>query len=594
MRKIRVRLVGRQRVSFVALLAASAATLSACGETITNHYYKNNYHTDGGAPEPAAAEGGAPASAAGEGGAAAGDVAPSEGGKPSVLEPAAAGAGAGGEDSGIDPRYPDAPVSDTELADFELNIFGVMGNRYWFAVTEEQRLAMNRDWGGGHGNGDDIYQPNGGGKANWVDHLWVTSAGDHPQTVDYGKVQVRVVGGSTRRDWDEHNIPNLNVDADQFVKNQRIAGYEHLRFSNGQVGTIFRDHFAYRLYEAMNYPAPLTTYAWVSSNVWGADISIPYTLVERYKRTFCTRYAADFGGGCANMWEYWGDFNGNFGDKMAGAGGDESLFDEPQNCQIDRCDATRVKELEAKLRDTPPGEGFKAALADYIDWPAFHRFQCLSWVFSTTDDPIHAANNVVLVEGNDGYFRYLPYSVDISLGLWDGYVSLQGGGVLPRGCQDDPTCWEDTLDECEVVVTEFTNLDPNAMIKSIYDQLDEHGMLRPGDDDRYSQLDSWLTRRLESLPDELQAYREGSNCEYPYVDCGGGRCEYLYCEDQCIPPGKGEPLPLPMEAIGGEGSVGVGGAGALGGSLGMGAGAPIGGEGPIICPVEMKYELAMP
>jgi hypothetical protein len=572
----------------LALLAASAATLSACGETITNHYYKYNYHTDGGAPESAAGEGGAPSSATGEGGAAAGDVAAPEGGKASRPEPAAAGAGAGGEDSGIDPRYPGAPVSNTELVDFELDIFGVMGNRYWFAVTDEQRLAMNQDWGGG--NNGDIYQPNFGGNANWVDHLWVTSAGESPQIVDYGKVQVRVVGGSTRRDWDERNIPNLNVDADQFVKNQRIAGYEHLRFSNGQIGTIFRDHFAYRLYEAMSYPAPLTTYAWVSSNVWGADVSIPYTLVERYKRTFCTRYADDFGGGCANMWEYWGDFNGYFGDVM---GVKESLFDEPQNCQIDQCDATRVKELEAKLRETPPGEGFKAALVDYIDWPAFHRFQCLSWVFSTTDDPIHASNNVVLLEGNDGYFRYLPYSVDISLGLWEGYVSLHGGGVLPTGCQEDPTCWEDTLDECEAVISEFTSLDPNAMLATIYDQLKEQDMLRAGDDDRYRQLDSWLTRRLESLPAELQDYRDGSFCKYPEVDCGG-HCEYLYCHDQCIPPGKGEPGPIPMAAIGVGGSVGVGGGGQVGGSLGIAGGGHIGGGGPIICPMEMKYELLEP
>ena len=583
MRKSRVQSIGQHRVSLIALLTASAATLAGCGETISNHYYRYHYHTDGGAPEALAGEGGAPTRARGEGGAAAGDAAAPEGGTPSTPEPAAAGAGAGGEGSGIDPRYPDAPVSDTELEDFELDIFGVMGNRYWFAVSEEQRLAMNRyQWGGGNG---DIYQPNSAsGKANWVDHLWVTSAGDRPRTVDYGKVQVRVVGGSTRRDWDEQNIPNLNVDADQFVKNQRIAGYEHLRFSNGLIGTIFRDHFAYRLYEAMRYPAPLTTYAWVSSNVWGADISIPYTLVERYKRTFCDRYATAFGGGCANMWEYWGDFNGYFGPMP---GGGESLFDEPENCQIDECDATRVKQLEAKLRETPPGEGFKAALTDYIDWPAFHRFQCLSWVFSTTDDPLHAANNVVLVEGNDGYFRYLPYSVDISLGLWDGYVSLRGGGVLPTGCQEDPTCWEDTLNECEAVISEFTELDPNAMIETIYEQLDEQGMLRPGDDARYQQLDSWLTRRLESLPGELQAYRDGSNCEYPYVDCGG-YCAYLYCQDQCVPPGKGAPGPIPMEAIGGEGSVGVGGAGPVEPD------APVGGEGPIICPMEMKYQLLEP
>jgi hypothetical protein len=124
-------------------------------------------------------------------------------------------------------------------------------------------------------------------------------------------------------------------------------------------------------------------------------------------------------------------------------------------------------------------------------------------------------------------------------------------------------------------------------------------MLRPGDDDRYAQLDSWLTRRLASLPDELQQYRDGNYCEYPYVDCGG-HCEYLYCQDQCIPPGRGEPMPpIPMEAIGGEGNVGVGGgagvgmggAGPIGGNMGMAGEAPVGGEGPIVCPMEMQYRV---
>jgi hypothetical protein len=415
----------------------------------------------------------------------------------------------------------------------------------------------------------------------WVDHLFITTAGDAPQTADYGKVQAKIVGNYSRFPWDADNIPNLNIDADEFVEGQRIAGYEHLRFSNGQRGSIFRDKLAYDLYRMLGYAAPLATYVWVSSNVWGrdasgAEIAIPYTLVERYKRTFCVRYADEFGGGCPNMWEFSGDFNGGgWGGPIDGAkggpiiGGDQpSLFDIPDNCQLDECETTRVKELEAVLRETPLGEGFKQALGEYIDWPAFHRFQCLSWVLSTTDDPIHTgSNNTVLVERADGLFQYLPYSVDISIGFgFGGKAALWGQNVLARGCQADSSCWVDTLDVCEGIIADFTKLDPNKYAKSLYDALDASGMLRPGDDSTFQVIDNYFTERLANLPAELEQYRQGGGpCEPPYIDCDG-QC-VLPEQCYCIPPEK----PPVLLAEGG---------------------APNDGDGPIQCPVIENYAIA--
>lgn len=588
-----VRSVGKRSISLAVFAGlAVSPSLVACGDDITNHYW----HYGAAGAEPQLGEAGSPAVAPSEGGAA-GFTEPGEAGMAGLGESKPEGgaggaqgeAGSGGDDSGVDPRYPEAPLVDTAPADFTLDIFGTMGNRYWFGVSEEQRVLMNEERSGGQGNGD-IYQPRPGEVAAFVDHLWVTTAGDEAQTVDYGKVQVKVVGGSTWRRWDDANIPNLNIDADEFVENQRIGGYEHLRFSNGQMGTIFRDHFAYRLYAALDYPAPLTTYAWVSSNVWGPEVAIPYTLVERYKRRFCERHAEQFGGGCANMWEYWGDFAGS---QLAGP--EPSRFDDANNCQIGDCDNTRVKRLEETLAATPYTEGFKAALAEYIDWPAFHRFQCLSWVLATSDDAIHAGNNVVLVERDDGLFQYLPYSVDISMGLWENFGSLQGSNALASGCQNDPQCWTDTLDECEDLIADFKAIDPQGMLEAVYDTLDEEGMLRQGDWARYVQLDDWLSRRLASLSGELEEYRNGSLCHYPEVDCGG-YCEYMYCQDQCIPPGMGQPLPVAPgnEALmdpGAGGGMGVGGAAAVGGGMGMAGSGQAGGSGPVICPTPEMYQL---
>jgi hypothetical protein len=567
----------------------------ACGDEIQNDYHYN-YYGDGGAQEaggPATA--GKPPTQMGGSDAGAG-----EGGGSGDGGSGGGNAGEGGD--GIDPRYPDAPIADTPVADFELDLFRTPGNRYWFAVNEQQLKAMNGQDGGGCAFcGGGMYTPGDGGEgANYVDHLWVTTAGEEPRTADYGKVQVKIVGQSTRQPWDPYSIPNLNIDADQFVKNQRIAGYEHLRFSNGQVGSIFRDRVAYDLYKAVGYPAPLVTYAWVQSNVWGPDISIPYLLVERYKQAFCQRYKTEFGGGCANMWEFYGDF-GNYvggGGGMGGAkggpildpfpGGQNSVFDQPQNCQVDKCESGRARELEQLMSVTAPGEGFKEALRDYIDWPAYHRFQCLSWIIGTPDDPIHASNNVVIVERQDGLFQWLPYSVDISLNLW-GTVGLMGNNAVSTGCQADPVCWEDTLDACEQVIADFTQIDPRKMLADIYDELQEQGMLRGGDKQQYETIDAYLSNRLELLSGELEQYRNGNICEWPWVDCGG-HCEYQVCQDPCIPPGEprepeGGAGPIPMDA---GGAAAIGGAPGVAGSMGVGGGivppGGAGGSGPIECP----------
>jgi len=486
--------------------------------------------------------------------------------------------GAAGEGGAPQPEYPGAPVANAEVGEHALDIFGVVGNRYWFAVSDEQLENMNVVVGGGPifdeplPNGD-LYAP-GGQTATYVDHLWITAAGRAGKTADYGKVQVKLAGQSTLRAWNRRSIPNLNVDADEFIAEQRIDGFEHLRFNNGQVGSIFRERVTLELYAKLDYPAPLTTFAWVSSNVWGREISIPYTLVERYKPSFCERWETELGGGCVNMWEFAGDFaqgsdfpgpilEDDDADRDVGPGLIASIFDDPTNCQFDTCDNTRVKQLELQVMNAVEGEGYKAALAEWIHWPSFHRFQCLSWVLATGDDALHNQNNVVLVEREDGLFQYLPYSVDISLGQdWYPVVTLPGTNSISRGCQSDPGCWADTIAMCEDVIADFAALDPETLLTNIYDELLAEGMLRPGDDSRYEFLSDWFSARLEALPTELENNREPPlTCDYGQVDCGG-YCDYPYnCGGGCEPP-VGEP---PFEP-GAGGAAGADGGGEAGGS----------------------------
>ncbi len=540
----------------VLLLVGAASLQGACSDTINNEYI--TYESSAGSP--------------------------------------GVGEGEGGEGGVADP-YPGAPTANTTVADHELDLFGTMGNRFWFAVSDEQLAQMNSQYGGGVGpifldapaNGD-LYSPGGGSSANYVDHLWITSAGEGGKTADYGKVQVKLVGQSTGRPWNEQSIPNMNVDSNEFVKKQRIDGFEHLRFANAQVGSIFRERLTLELYDKLGYPAPLSQYVWVTSNVWGSDISVPYILVERYKRDFCERESDLLGGGCVNMWEFVGDVaQGDMGGgpiplKVGGDGADigiglpgviNSVFDDPNNCQIDECQNSRVKELEELLIQTEQGEGFKAATADYVDWPSFHRFQCLSWVLATGDDALHNQNNVVLVERSDGKFQYLPYSIDISLGQdWYPYVSLPGQNVLARGCQADESCWADLIAECEDVIEDLEAAKPIEMLEALHDQLDAAGMLRDGDEGRYEFLRNWFETRLEELPIELEANREAPMiCDYGQVDCGG-YCDYAEnCGSGCVPPVGKPGEPMPVDAMD---EAGLGGAGGDGGG---------GNE----CPIILKY-----
>ncbi len=80
-------------------------------------------------------------------------------------------------ESGAD-RYPGAPEADTEIVDHSPDVFGSVGIRYWFGVSDEQLEEMNEglDQGGPifEQNGD-IYVPGGSVSGNYADHLWVTT-----------------------------------------------------------------------------------------------------------------------------------------------------------------------------------------------------------------------------------------------------------------------------------------------------------------------------------------------------------------------------------------------------------------------------------
>jgi len=432
----------------------------------------------------------------------------------------ASGSGSGGTDAGsggAEPFLDGAPEANTSVEELELDAFGVDGNHYWLAVDPAQVERMNEQNFGGNG---DPYSPGGGTGATYVNHLFATTAGDDPQTADFGKVEVRVIGESTFRPWASDSIPNLRVDSEEFQEGLELDGFKDFRFNNGQVGTIFREEIALEVYARLGYPAPLATYAWVGSNVWGPEVEIPYTMIEVYKKDFCDKRPELFPDGCANMWEFVGDFGW-------------TDFKDPENCQFSSCDATRIGELTNLVVATPPSAGFKETLADYIDWDSMHRAQCISWMLWTGDDTFHNNNNNVLVERGDGKFQYLPYSIDISGGQdWYQFTPLYGNNMLSRGCQSDAACWADTIATCESLIEDFVALDPAGLVDEVYGRLESNGMLRDGDEGRYDQVRAWYAQRAVDLTPELEQFRAPA-CGVPDVKCNGSCIPAEQCVPEC-------------------------------------------------------------
>lgn len=421
-----------------------------------------------------------------------------------------AGSDAASQDAEV-PLTEGAPLVNTSVSELDVDVFGTFDNRYWFIATPEQVEAINNEFQGGGGGGwigGDLYTPGSGAAGRTVDHLLVTTPDG--KTADFGEMQVKLVGQSTGRPWTPTTLPNIKIDADDVTPEMRLGGYEHIRFNNGVWGSIFNEKFVFDYYRALGYPAPLASYGWVSSTVWGPDIAVPYIVVESYKRGFCRNREDYFGGECPNMWEFAQDLF-------------EGVFDYPENCQFEECESTRANEFASVVSNARYGVGTIEDVGQYLDWDRFHEFQCLSWIFGTSDDAIHGGNNTVWVERSDGKFQLLPYSVDLSMNL-TGDVALTGYTSIPQICQNDEQCWADTIATCGRLVDAIVESDPVQRLDELYAQIDAAGMLRSGDDGRYAQLRDHWERRLTNLPTELEYYRDNPNqnyCQYPYADCGG-------------------------------------------------------------------------
>jgi len=402
---------------------------------------------------------------------------------------------------------------------------------YWFDVSEEQVAQMNSDWlNSGYGWYGPLYTVDDEGSGStYADHLYVF---DGTNVADYGKVQTGVVGQSSGTTWTATTIPNLSLDSNEFVDGEYFdyaTLLDHGRLNNESVGSMIGEPLALSIWDAMGYAVPRTSYAYVGGTPWQDDqILIPYAFVEVYKPAFCADHADFFGGGCTNIWEWYSyDFSA----------ANVAMINE--NCETHGgCTTDRLTEFATAVDDNLYQPGFEEATAAYFDWPAFQTEMCLSWYAQTGDDYVHNLNNIVLIEGDDGLFRVMPWSTDINAGLgwggaWTG-MDLWGWSNMSLGCEYDPTCYQETIATCTDVIDRVEVLDvANTILPGLYDRLQAaaapwgndggDGMLRSPDAGEYSTAYSFYSERAELARAELAAYVEPTPCTNPWGgwDTGG-------------------------------------------------------------------------
>lgn len=336
---------------------------------------------------------------------------------------------------------------------------------------------------------------------------------------DYGKVETKIIGGSTYREWTPNSIPVVRVDMDEFQPDLRLGGFEHFRLNNavglggGSTGSMFREHVAHQIFREL-YIGLRSSYASLGSTVWDVDTWVPMIFIEVYKQKFCKDNAEVIGSEtCPNMWEFYGDVGG------------EWWGDHEEMCQLASCDDTRLEDASDAVAAAPNGAGFRDAVADYIDWDLYYRFHCVSWILGVEDDAIRAGNNIVVLEREDGRLVWAPYSLDYS--MQEGIMLPPPGNMaVPTHCQADPSCWAGFIAVCEDIADRFIALDAEQLVDEAEDTLSELDLLRPGDHGYAAGVRAYLTQRKETLHADLERYR--------YLPDGNGECaEGLeLCNDQ--------------------------------------------------------------
>jgi hypothetical protein len=380
------------------------------------------------------------------------------------------------------------------LPNLPIRLFADDGHLFYFEISPQAARA------GDEKSCKESPPPSGVECPNFADNVRVMPFG-MDVCADTGKIEVDLRGGPNFRPW--LHIPTINFDSGEFEPLKFGQGDSQLRFQNGQRGrTILREAVALRLWRALGFPAPESSFVKTQSNIWDTAVGpgtwAAHLMIQRYKKAFFDQNMPD----ALHVWEGEGD---PFSQSTLAA----AWKADCEWSSEDDCDTGALQTVATAIRAAKKGAGFYEATADLIDWPSVHAFQCLSALTDNGTDWIHKNDNVVLVLTTAGQIRYLPYNMDTSGGMLDAEgktTGFEGSAYIIKQCALDPDCQEAAQQTCEGLLDEYESLDaPSTIVEERCDTLTELDLVRSGDTEACRDMREYYEEAAARLREELSS-----------------------------------------------------------------------------------------
>jgi spore coat protein H len=246
---------------------------------------------------------------------------------------------------------------------------------------------------------------------------------DDMQVVNAG---VKLKGLGT---WDSlDGKPSFSIKVNQFTAGAKLDGLSKLLLNNGrQDPTFLNEHIGYAAHRAMQVPAPLSSYAWVSVN--GKSYGL-YIVREAIAKGFLAR---NFGSTDTDGNLYEGYWHSDRPDDLTL--GDFAVHPEEltiNSNSVNRDDVIAFKTAIASATDAT----FVSALTPFIDLGQFQTQFAIEGLLGSQDSLPYFTNNYYLYHRANGKFVILPSGMD-RLRLEE--INWETTSVLPTRILAHPT-----------------------------------------------------------------------------------------------------------------------------------------------------------
>jgi hypothetical protein len=329
------------------------------------------------------------------------------------------------------------------------------------------------------------------------------------------RVGVRLKGSDGSFQDLEHKAA-FKISLDHVVAGQRAFGQEKLTLNNfHQDDTALHEWLAYRIFAAVNVPAPRVGYAHVTLD--GVDYGT-YLLVESLdERDFLAR-----------------NFPSTFATYEPLAGQDLTPENVPK-FDVDKgddSDRSLLLALAQALRAAPPG-GVYDALKAPIDYPEVLRQLAVELFTGEWDGYTLSMNNYVIHIDEGGVLRLMPWGADQAFASRESL--FRGNGILLASCLADLTCTQVWIEALKDVRSKVRALLDAGLANEARKLAALNAQRFSGDPRVYweaSGVEARAQAVIAELPDRLADLISDLDClsTSPDMDGDGRRCQ-LDCKD---------------------------------------------------------------